>query len=112
MGHEKVEQPHEGVYRVNPDRSIDLVTDKITRPNGILVAPDDERYMFLLYFCQEKNTPIVLCIKSSKDRKGITLIPPCLFATRPRVGPMVWPWTSMEIFMPLGLLRKNWSLRL
>ena len=40
FGHEPVEQPVEGVYRIDPDGSVSLLVDEIDKPNGILVSPD------------------------------------------------------------------------
>ena len=40
FGHEPVEQPVEGVYRIDPDGSVSLLVPEIDKPNGILVSPD------------------------------------------------------------------------
>jgi gluconolactonase len=40
FGHEPVEQPVEGVYRIDPDGSVSLLVTEIDKPNGILVSPD------------------------------------------------------------------------
>ncbi|MBN8943750.1 MAG: SMP-30/gluconolactonase/LRE family protein [Rhizobiales bacterium] len=43
FGHEPIEQPVNGVYRIDPDGSVRLVLADITRPNGIALSPDGRR---------------------------------------------------------------------
>ena len=38
----KKEIPYQGVYRLKPNSEITLLTDKITRPNGLAFAPDEK----------------------------------------------------------------------
>ena len=40
FGHEPVEQPVKGVYRIDPDGSIALVIEETGMPNGIVISPD------------------------------------------------------------------------
>jgi gluconolactonase len=40
VGHEPVEQPVMGVYRIDVDGSVTRIIDEAGRPNGILVSPD------------------------------------------------------------------------
>ena len=40
LGHEPVDQPVEGVYRVDPGGTVVLLNGEIDKPNGILVSPD------------------------------------------------------------------------
>ena len=40
VGHEPVEQPVTGVYRIDPDGAVSRVVDDVDTPNGILVSPD------------------------------------------------------------------------
>jgi gluconolactonase len=40
FGHEPVEQPVMGVYRIDPDGPVRLVLADVSRPNGIAVSPD------------------------------------------------------------------------
>lgn len=40
MGHEPVEQPFMGVYRIDPDGTVSLIITDAGTPNGILVSPD------------------------------------------------------------------------
>jgi len=37
------EQPHNGVYKVNTSGIVSLLVDSITRPNGIIVMPDQKK---------------------------------------------------------------------
>ena len=41
-GHEPVEQPVFGVYRIDPDGSIHLVVTDAGKPNGVAVSPDQK----------------------------------------------------------------------
>jgi gluconolactonase len=41
-GHEPVEQPVMGVYRIDTDGSISLIIDDAGKPNGIVVSPDQQ----------------------------------------------------------------------
>lgn len=41
LGPETREQPVNGVYRLAPDGSVHLVTDRFKRPNGLAFSPDD-----------------------------------------------------------------------
>ena len=34
------EQPHNGVYRLDPDGAVTLLVDDLTRPNGVALSPD------------------------------------------------------------------------
>ncbi len=39
-GHEPMEQPVMGVYRIDPDGSVSLIITNAGKPNGILISPD------------------------------------------------------------------------
>jgi gluconolactonase len=41
-GLEPVEQPVQGIYRIDPDRSIHRIIVNATKPNGVLVSPDQQ----------------------------------------------------------------------
>ncbi len=41
-GHEPVEQPVFGVYRIDTDRSVHLVVSDAGKPNGVAVSPDQQ----------------------------------------------------------------------
>lgn len=34
------EMPHQGVYRVGADGTVDLISDQLSRPNGVALSPD------------------------------------------------------------------------
>lgn len=40
LGHEPIEQPVMGVYRIDPDGAVSLVLTDAGKPNGILISPD------------------------------------------------------------------------
>lgn len=42
VGHEAVEQPVTGVYRIDADGSISLIIDDAGTPNGIVISPDQQ----------------------------------------------------------------------
>ncbi len=42
LGHEPVEQPTFGVYRIDPDRSVHLIITDAGKPNGVAVSPDQK----------------------------------------------------------------------
>ncbi|MFZ9388605.1 MAG: SMP-30/gluconolactonase/LRE family protein [Chitinophagaceae bacterium] len=46
IGHESVEQPVMGVYRINLDGSLDRVIEHAGTPNGILISPD-QKYLYV-----------------------------------------------------------------
>jgi gluconolactonase len=41
-GHETIDQPVEGIYRIDPDGSIHRIIVNATKPNGVLVSPDQK----------------------------------------------------------------------
>jgi gluconolactonase len=45
-GHEPVEQPVMGVYRINLDGSLDRIIEHAGTPNGILISPD-QKYLYV-----------------------------------------------------------------
>jgi gluconolactonase len=42
IGHESMEQPVQGVYRIDTDNSVHLIAANVDQPNGILVSPDQQ----------------------------------------------------------------------
>ena len=42
FGHEPIEQPVMGVYRIDPDGSVSRIINRAGMPNGILVSPDQQ----------------------------------------------------------------------
>ena len=41
LGHEPIDQPVMGIYRVDPDGSVHRIVSELWKPNGIAVAPDE-----------------------------------------------------------------------
>jgi gluconolactonase len=48
-GLEPVEQSVQGIYRIDPDRSVHRIIVNATKPNGVLVAPD-QRTLYVANF--------------------------------------------------------------
>ena len=42
FGHESIEQPVSGVYRIDADNSVHLILADVAKPNGIAVSPDQK----------------------------------------------------------------------
>jgi gluconolactonase len=42
LGHEPIEQPVTGIYRIDPDGSVHRIVSDLWKPNGIAVSPDDK----------------------------------------------------------------------
>ena len=42
LGHEPIDQPIFGVYRVDPDGSVHLIVSDAGKPNGIAISPDQK----------------------------------------------------------------------
>lgn len=42
VGHEPIEQPLRGVYRIDNDNSVHLIAANVDQPNGIVVSPDQK----------------------------------------------------------------------
>jgi gluconolactonase len=58
------EQDHCGVYRLGKDGKVTLLTDKMTRPNGIAFSPDEKK----LYVAQsDPKAPIVMVYNLNDD---------------------------------------------
>jgi gluconolactonase len=53
-GHEPIEQPVKGVYKVSPDRKVELLTGMISMPNGIGLSPDEK---ILYVVCNDETDP-------------------------------------------------------
>ena len=47
IGHEAIEQPLMGVYRIDTDGTVELVIADCSRPNGVAVAPDG-RHLYVV----------------------------------------------------------------
>jgi len=42
LGHEPIEQPVMGIYRIDPDGAVHLIAANVWKPNGIAVSPDQK----------------------------------------------------------------------
>jgi gluconolactonase len=42
LGHESIEQPVQGVYRLDPDGKVQLIAVDAGKPNGITISPDEK----------------------------------------------------------------------
>jgi gluconolactonase len=45
LGHEPIEQPVMGIYRIDPDGLVSLLAANVWKPNGIAISPDQRLYM-------------------------------------------------------------------
>lgn len=52
FGHEPLDQPVKGVYRVNADQSASLIISDVSQPNGIAISPDGTQ----LYIVESDRT--------------------------------------------------------
>ena len=70
FGHEPVEQPVMGVYRINMDGSLDRVIEHAGTPNGILISPD-QKYLYVssLNFPTWSNLNALLRFEIGEDGK-------------------------------------------
>ena len=68
LGHEPVEQPTFGVYRIDPDLSVHLIITDAGKPNGVAVSPDQKS----LYVVSNDNgsTGIFRLPEGLKPHKG------------------------------------------
>ncbi len=58
-GHESVDQPVMGVYRIDSDNNIKLIIDNIPMPNGIAISPDEKiLYVGCNYEGDENHKPV------------------------------------------------------
>lgn len=58
-GHESVDQPLMGVYRIESDNNCRLIIDDIPMPNGIALSPDENTlYVGCNYEGDESNKPV------------------------------------------------------
>jgi gluconolactonase len=42
LGHEPIEQPVMGIYRIDPDGSVHRIVSELWKPNGIAISPDQK----------------------------------------------------------------------
>jgi gluconolactonase len=60
----KKEIPYQGVYRVKPNGEITLLTDKITRPNGLAFSPDEKT---LYVACSDPKVAVWMAYEVKSD---------------------------------------------
>ena len=76
------ELPHNGVYRLTPDGQVQLLTDALTFPNGIALAPDEKT---LYVAVSDPKNPVIMAygiLPDSRLSEGRVL-----FDTRALVSP-------------------------
>ena len=73
LGHEPIEQPVMGIYRIDPDGSVTLLAANVWKPNGIAISPDQK----------------TLYIVSVGDFNANLLTDPPIIDLPPRVSPAV-----------------------
>jgi gluconolactonase len=62
------EQPHNGVYRLDPDGTVTLLVDDLTFPNGVLLSPDEKT----LYVAQSDPNRAIIMAYSLDASGGIS----------------------------------------
>ena len=68
VGHEPVEQPVFGVYRIDPDGTVSLIISDAGMPNGIVVSPDNKKlYVASIDFSTESPLNAVLSYDLAED---------------------------------------------
>ncbi|MDH3648839.1 MAG: SMP-30/gluconolactonase/LRE family protein [Saprospiraceae bacterium] len=89
----KKEIPFQGVYRLDPDGSVHLMVDSITRPNGIAFSPDESK----------------IYVASSDPEKAIWMVYDVIdnSFTNGRIFYDVTSWVGKEKGLPDGLKVDN-----
>jgi gluconolactonase len=64
MNDPKKELPFQGVYRLRPNGAVTLLTDKVTRPNGIALSPD-ERTLYVAV--SDPDLPVIMAYDVKPD---------------------------------------------
>ena len=67
VGHEAIEQPVLGVYRIDPDGSVSLIITDAGTPNGILVSPDQRTLYVASIGIQEYSLHALLAYDLAAD---------------------------------------------
>lgn len=69
LGYESIDQPVQGIYRIDNDNSIHLVAANVDKPNGIVISPDQKTlYVANCNFPGNGNTSFL-----PNDYKGVRL---------------------------------------
>lgn len=64
MADPRKEIPFQGIYRVSPQGEVTLLSDKLSRPNGIALSPDEKT----LYVANsDRNLPVIFAFPINKD---------------------------------------------
>lgn len=66
MADPKKELPFQGVYRIKKDGSVELLTDKLSRPNGIAFSPDEKT---LYVAISDGARPVIMAYDVTADGK-------------------------------------------
>lgn len=64
MDDPKKELPFQGVYRLKPNGDLTLLTDKVTRPNGIALSPDEKT---LYVAVSDPEIPVIMAFDVQRD---------------------------------------------
>lgn len=64
MDDPKKELPFQGVYRLKPNGELTLLTDKVTRPNGIALSPDEKT---LYVAVSDPDMPVIMAYDVKAD---------------------------------------------
>jgi gluconolactonase len=95
-GPEPVEQPVEGVYRIDPDGSIHRIIVNVTKPNGVLVSPD-QRTLYVTDF----NTGILDTHRlTPEERAGVPPLQMTLWAYPLRADGTVGDRRALVSYLP------------
>jgi gluconolactonase len=95
-GHETIDQPVEGVYRIDPDGKIQRIIVNATKPNGVLVSPD-QRTLYVADF----DIGVMDTLRLSKEE--LASIPPLqmtLWAYPLRENGTVGPRRALVNYLP------------
>lgn len=78
----KKEIPYQGVYRVKPNGEVTMLTDQITRPNGLAFSPDEKT---LYVACSDPKVAVWMAYDVKAD--GTLANGRVFFDATPMVGP-------------------------
>lgn len=75
LGHETIDQPVMGVYRVDPDGSIERIITDAGKPNGVCVSPDQKT---LYVVCNDNGATGFERLAKPEDKDGAGVSTPVL----------------------------------
>ena len=106
-GHEPVEQPIFGVYRIDPDGSVHLVVTDGGKPNGVAVSPD-QKTLYVISHDNGAMGNLPMRWNRVRDawhsslmtshRKARRHSERCLLTTHLKTGPTAWSSMQRGIF--------------